>query len=144
MRSSVDSVVENSPAVKAAKAQVASARRRWVGRILTGLTRTYSRKSCEVQKGLEQAQLQLSYTEIVAPLSGYISRRNVNPGTLVSVGQPLLAIRPLSDVWVDANFKETQLADLCIGQKVDIFVDAYSDKVFHGPDRRDSVPERGR
>ncbi len=56
----------------------------------------------------------------------------MNPGTFVSVGQPLLTIRPLSDVWIDANFKETQLADLRLGQKVEIYVDAYPGKVFHG------------
>ncbi|HEX4056657.1 MAG TPA: HlyD family secretion protein [Tepidisphaeraceae bacterium] len=129
---SVDSVVENSPAVKAAKAQVASAQAALGGAHFDRSHPDLQPEIVEAQKGLEQAQLQLSYTDIRAPLSGYIGRRNVNPGTLVAVGQPLLTIRPLSDVWVDANFKETQLADLCIGQKVDIYVDAYSDKVFHG------------
>jgi membrane fusion protein (multidrug efflux system) len=56
----------------------------------------------------------------------------VNPGTQVDIGQGLMAIRPLNDVWVEANFKETQLADLRIGQSVDIYVDAYPGKIFHG------------
>ncbi len=129
---SVDSVVENSPAVKAAKAQVASAQAALGGAHFDPSHPESQPEIVEAQKALEQAQLQLSYTDIRAPLSGYVSRRNVNPGALVSVGQPLLVIRPLSDVWIDANFKETQLADLRIGQKVDIYVDAYSGKVFHG------------
>lgn len=129
---SVDWVVENSPAVKAAKAQVASAQAALGGAHFDRSHPESQPEIVEAQKGLEQAELQLSYTDIRAPLSGYVSRRNVNPGALVSVAQPLLTIRPLSDVWIDANFKETQLAELRIGQKVDIYVDAYSGKVFHG------------
>jgi membrane fusion protein (multidrug efflux system) len=127
-----ENVIENSPALKAAKAQVDSARAALGGEHFDRSHPEVQPEIVQATKALEQAQLQLSYTEIAAPISGYINRRSVNPGTLVSVGQPLLAIRPLSDVWIDANFKETQLADLRIGQKVDIFVDAYPDRVFHG------------
>jgi membrane fusion protein (multidrug efflux system) len=127
-----ETVIENSPAVKAAKAQVDSARSALGGEHFDRSHPELQPEIVQAVKALEQAQLQLGYTQIVAPLSGYINRRSVNPGTLVSVGQPLLAIRPLSDVWIDANFKETQLADLSIGQKVDIFVDAYPGRVFHG------------
>jgi membrane fusion protein, multidrug efflux system len=125
-------VVENSPSVKAAKAQVESALAALGGE---HFDRSHPESQPEVvaaQKALEQAQLQLSYTEIRAPLAGYVGRRSVSPGAFVSVGQPLLTIRPLADVWVDANFKETQLVDLRLGQKVDLFVDAYPDKIFHG------------
>jgi membrane fusion protein (multidrug efflux system) len=125
-------VIENSPSVKAAKAQVAAAQAALGGDQFDPAHPDLQPEIVQAQKALEQAQLQLGYTQIDAPLSGYVNRRSVNPGTLVTVGQPLLTIRPLSDVWIDANFKETQLADLRIGQKVDIFVDAYPDKTFHG------------
>ncbi|MGA2441559.1 MAG: efflux RND transporter periplasmic adaptor subunit [Tepidisphaeraceae bacterium] len=125
-------VIENSPAVKAAKAQVDSALAALGGQQFDRSNPDAQPQIVEAQKSLEQAELQLGYTEICAPLSGYVDRRNVNPGAFVSVGQPLLTIRPLSDVWIDANFKETQLVDLRIGQKVDIYVDAYPGKIFHG------------
>jgi membrane fusion protein (multidrug efflux system) len=57
-----------------------------------------------------------------------VTRRNVNPGNNVQVGQSLMAIRSLSDIWVDANFKETQLRDLRIGQQVDLELDMYGGK----------------
>jgi len=128
----VEWVIGNSPAVKAAMAQVDSARAALGGERFDRSKPDAQPQIVEAQKALEQAELQLGYTEIVAPLSGFVDRRNVNPGALVSVGQPLLTIRPLSDVWIDANFKETQLSDLRIGQKVEIYVDAYPGKVFHG------------
>ncbi len=52
-----------------------------------------------------------------------VTRRNVNPGNYVQVGQNLMAVRSLNEIWVDANFKETELRDLCIGQPVDLDVD---------------------
>jgi membrane fusion protein (multidrug efflux system) len=62
-----------------------------------------------------------------------ITRRNVNPGNNVLVGQGLMAIRSLNEIWVDANFKETQLRDLRIGQPVDLYVDTYgSSQPFQG------------
>ncbi|HEY1923220.1 MAG TPA: HlyD family secretion protein [Tepidisphaeraceae bacterium] len=125
-------VIENSPSVKAAKAEVESARAALGGDHFDRSHPELQPQIVAAQKALEQAQLELGYTDIRAPIAGYISRRNVNPGAFVSVGQPLLTIRPLADVWIDANFKETQLADLRIGQKVDLYVDAYPDKVFHG------------
>jgi membrane fusion protein (multidrug efflux system) len=125
-------VVENSPPVKAAKAQVESARAALGGAHFDRAHPELQPEIVAAQKALEQAQLQLGYTDIRAPLAGYVSRRNVNPGAFVSVGQPLLTIRPLADVWIDANFKETQLEDLRLGQKVDLYVDAYPGKVFHG------------
>jgi membrane fusion protein, multidrug efflux system len=86
----------------------------------------------QAQKELEQAELNLSYTEIKAAISGYINGRAVNPGNQIQVGQTLMAIRPLENVWIDANFKETQLDKLRIGQQVDIYVDAYPGRIFHG------------
>ena len=62
-----------------------------------------------------------------------MTRRNVNPGNNVQVGQSLMAIRSLHEIWVDANFKETQLRDLRIGQAVDLHVDMYGGRhIFKG------------
>jgi membrane fusion protein, multidrug efflux system len=88
------------------------------------------------QASLEAARLQLSYAVIKAPVAGFISKKNVEVGQFVQAGQPLMAIvqqgnRP-SDVWVSANFKETQLAKMHPGQKAEIEVDAYPGVTFHG------------
>jgi membrane fusion protein (multidrug efflux system) len=80
------------------------------------------------QRDLDQAKLDLSYTDVVAEIDGVVTRRNVNPGDNVQVGQSLMANRSLREIWVDANFKETQLGDLRIGQPVDLYVDMYGDK----------------
>ncbi len=62
-----------------------------------------------------------------------MTRRRVNPGDYVRVGQSLMAVRSLTEIWIDANFKETQLADLRIGQRVKVAVDMYADrKAFNG------------
>jgi len=82
---------------------------------------------------LAQAELNLRYCDIVAEIDGVVTRRNVNPGDYVQIGQNLMAIRSLHDIWVDANFKETQLADLRIGQAADLYVDMYGGRrVFKG------------
>src|SRR3984885_6411278 len=87
----------------------------------------------QAQRDLDQAKLDLRYCTIVAEIDGVVTRRNVNPGNNVQVGQSLMAIRSLSDIWVDANFKETQLRDLRIGLPVDLRVDMYgSTHVFKG------------
>ena len=86
----------------------------------------------KAQKELDDAELRLSYTEIRAPVSGFVNRRAVNPGDHVQAGQGLLSIQPLDEVYIEANFKETQLADLTIGQPVEISVDAYPGRVFRG------------
>jgi membrane fusion protein, multidrug efflux system len=85
------------------------------------------------KRDLALAELDLRYCDIVAEIDGVVTRRNVNPGNDVQVGQSLMAIRSLGDIWVDANFKETQLRDLRIGQPVDLYVDMYGDReVFKG------------
>ena len=63
-----------------------------------------------------------------AEIDGVITRRNVNPGNNIVVGQSLMAIRSLTEIWIDANFKETQLADMRIGQSVDLDVDMYGSR----------------
>ena len=77
---------------------------------------------------LEYAKLQLSYTTITAPISGITSRKNIQKGQYVQVGQPLVSIVSDSQVWVVANFKETQLAKMKPGQKVEVEVDAFKDR----------------
>ncbi len=85
------------------------------------------------RRDLTQAELDLRYTDVIAEIDGVITRRNVNPGNYVQVGQNLMAIRSLNEIWVDANFKETQLRDLRIGQPVDLHVDMYgSTHIFKG------------
>ena len=103
-------LVPEAPAVKQAKANLEAAK-----------------------SDLAQAELNLRYCDVVADIDGVITRRNVNPGNNVLVGQSLMAIRSLDEIWVDANFKETQLRDLRIGQPVDLYVDMYGGRhVFPG------------
>jgi membrane fusion protein, multidrug efflux system len=80
---------------------------------------------------VEAAQLNLSYTEIVAPLDGVATHKQVELGQIVQAGQGLLVVVPLQDVWVTANFKETQLKKMRAGQQVDVKVDTYG-KTFSG------------
>jgi membrane fusion protein, multidrug efflux system len=82
----------------------------------------------EAQANLRQAQLNLSYCDVVAEIDGVVTRRNVNPGDQVLAGQGLMALRSLTDIWVEANFKETQLAQLRIGQPVELEVDMYGSR----------------
>ena len=80
---------------------------------------------------VEAAQLNLSYTEIVAPVDGVATHKQVEPGQIVQAGQGLLVVVPLQDVWVTANFKETQLKKMKAGQKAEVKVDTYG-KTFSG------------
>jgi membrane fusion protein, multidrug efflux system len=87
----------------------------------------------EAQRDLAQAKLNLSYCDIIADIDGVVTRRNVNPGDYVQVGQNLMAVRSLKEIWVDANFKETELRDLRIGMPADLYVDMYGGRhVFKG------------
>jgi membrane fusion protein (multidrug efflux system) len=74
-------------------------------------------------------ELQLSYTHVVAPIAGRVTRRSVDVGNVISIGQPLLSIVS-HDLWVTANYKETQLTEMRVGQAVDIKVDAFPDVKF--------------
>ena len=84
------------------------------------------------QAKVDQAQLNLSYTKIVAPISGIVSKKNVDVGENLSVGQDLLTVVPLDNLWVTANFKETQLKQMKKGQEVDLKVDALGGRKFRG------------
>ena len=81
---------------------------------------------------LETAELNLTYTVIIAPCDGYTSRKEIQVGQLVQPGQTLLDIVDTSDVWVNANYKETQLKHINIGSEVEIIVDAIPNVKFHG------------
>jgi membrane fusion protein (multidrug efflux system) len=107
----LDEQVDKAPATLLAKAQVTQA-----------------------EQDLKYAELQRSYTIIKAPIDGFVSKRTVNPGNRVQDGQSLMAIRSAdrAQIWIDANFKETELEALRIGQPVNLYVDAYPGTVFHG------------
>lgn len=82
---------------------------------------------------LRQRYLDNSRSTIVAPVSGYVAKRAVQLGMRVTSGTTLLAIVPLNEVWVDANFKESQMQNMRIGQKVELNADLYGDNVkYHG------------
>lgn len=83
----------------------------------------------QLQAAVDQAELELSYAKIYAPESGRVTRKAVEVGALVQVGQPLMAVVP-GDVWVTANFKENQIGNIKPGQPVDVTIDAYPDRVF--------------
>ncbi len=82
----------------------------------------------QARHDLESAELNLRYCDIVSEIDGVVLSRNVNPGNHVQTGQQLMAVRSLTEIWIDANFKETQLADLRIGQRVRCEVDMYGGK----------------
>ncbi len=84
------------------------------------------------QTRVDQAILNLSYTQIKAPTAGIVSKKNVEVGANLSSGQDLLTIVPLDDLWVTANFKETQLKEMKPGQEVEIEVDAVGGRKFSG------------
>ena len=79
----------------------------------------------QAEVNLEAAQLQLSYCVIKAPCDGVVSKKNVQKGQVISIGQPLMAITNNTKVWVVANFKETQIKDMQVGQKAEIEIEAY-------------------
>jgi membrane fusion protein (multidrug efflux system) len=95
-------LIANAPAIKQAEAKLLQAKR-----------------------DLDQAELNLRYCDIVSEIDGVVTERNVNPGYNVQAGQSLMAVRSVTEIWIDANFKETQLADLRIGQRVRCDVDMY-------------------
>jgi membrane fusion protein (multidrug efflux system) len=95
-------IIPNAPGIKQAEAKLQQAR-----------------------ADLDNALLNLRYCDVVSEIDGVVTRRNVNPGNNVAVGQSLMAVRSLTEIWIDANFKETELADLRIGQRVECEVDMY-------------------
>ena len=86
----------------------------------------------QAQARVDQALLNLSYTHITAPTTGIVNKKNVQVGANLSIGQDLLTIIPLTNLWVTANFKETQIGKMHPGQEVSIKVDALGGRKFHG------------
>jgi len=88
----------------------------------------------EAKARLQQARLNLSYTEVVAHITGFVTRRQVEVGNWLQPGQPLMSLVPLEikELWINANYKETQLTNVCIGQPAEVTVDTYPDVTFQG------------
>lgn len=103
-------------AAAAAEAQLAQAQAMLVGA---------DARVAAARASRDQAALQLSYTRIITPSAGVVSKKAVELGQLVQPGQPLMTVVPLADVWVTANLKETETADVTPGDSADITVDAY-------------------
>ncbi len=95
-------------------------------------TRAGEAQAARAKASLDQAELNLSYTRIIAPVDGVVGNRNAQAGQNVQVGQEMLSIVPLTDIWVTANFKETQLEHMRPGQPVEIKVDALGGQKFNG------------
>jgi len=110
-------------AAAAASAQLASAQAALVGA---------DARVASARAARDQAALQLSYTRILAPAAGVVSKKSVEIGQLVAPGQPLMTVVPLDDVWVTANLKETETADVTPGDSADITVDAYGGRHVRG------------
>jgi membrane fusion protein, multidrug efflux system len=93
----------------------------------------------EAKARLQQARLNLGYTNVAAHIAGYVTRRQVEVGNWVQPGQPLMSLVPLeiTGLWINANYKETQLTNVCIGQPAEITVDTYPKVKFKG--RVDSI-----
>jgi membrane fusion protein (multidrug efflux system) len=131
-QAAVDSLRQVQSQIEEAKARLASAR-------AAPEQVAYSRAQAvqvsdqiaQMEAAARQAELDLSYTKIYAPQSGRITRKSVEPGVYAQVGQTLFSIVP-DQVWVVANFKETQLRYMRPGQPATVHVDAYPDKVFKG------------
>jgi membrane fusion protein (multidrug efflux system) len=127
---------EKGVAAAAARLTQAKTGREQVG-IVQARAASADAKVAMARAAVELARLNLSYTEVHAPVAGIVSRRTAEVGQIVQAGQPLLAVVGLDDVWVVANFKENQLRDIEPGQAVDVSVDAYGGKRYRG--RVDSI-----
>ena len=113
---------------KAAQAQAQAEAARTVPEQIKVTRARAGAATAEVQRAisaLAQAELNLKYTKIYAPVTGVLSKRSVEPGQVLQAGQPLFSIVNLDDIWTTANFKETQLRNMKVGQKAKIKVDAY-------------------
>jgi len=93
---------------------------------------TASAQVTAARAALASAELQLSYTDVTAPIDGVISKKSVNVGDTLSVGQPVMAIASTNGLFVVANLKETQITNVRVGQPVEIKVDAYPGRTFAG------------
>ncbi len=125
--------VETARKVAALKLrEVEEAQRR--AEAIAGLASSGSREArvAQRQAQMAEADLSLSYAKVFSPTAGYITRKSVEVGNYIQPGQPLMAVVRLDDVWVTANYKESQLTHVKTGQKVEFTVDAYPGSTFRG------------
>jgi membrane fusion protein (multidrug efflux system) len=131
-KATAEAAARNIDAIRArlqqAQSLIAEARRNRPQQIALQNAVVRSRQATTVRERtlLDQALLNLSYTKILAPVDGIIGKKNAEPGQEVSPGQQLMADVPITNLWVTANFKETQLKKMRPGQRVTIHVDAYN------------------
>ena len=124
-----DDAVRAAQAALAAAQQQLAANRAWVD----GTTIESNPAVRDAAASVHAAYLNYARTVLPAPVSGFVARRDVQLGERVNTGQPLMAVVPLDEVWVDANFKESQLDAMRVGQPVDLTSDLYGGGVvFHG------------
>lgn len=106
------------------------------GTLQTSVTRSslegYQAEIDRAEATLKQARLDLSYTEVTAPSDGRVTNKNISPGQYVEIGTPALALVDESDLWVVANFKETQMEHMTVGQEATLTVDTYPNTPLHG------------
>ena len=127
-----DAVIAAGAQVKQAQAAVsqAQANRRQVA-VQSASAASAAAAIAQAKADLAAAELGLSYTTLTAPMDGVVTHKSVEVGEIIQPGQDLFVVVPLSNVWVTANFKETQLADVRPGQKAEVHVDMYG-KTFTG------------
>jgi membrane fusion protein (multidrug efflux system) len=116
--------------VRASRALIAAERHQL--EVLAGTKKQRTADLLGARAALAAAKLQLGYTRIVAPFDGVVGEREVQPGDYVNIGTNLINIVPLPDVYVIANYKETQLTRVKPGQPVEITVDSFPDQTLHG------------
>ncbi len=128
---SAEDVQHARDAVRTAEAVLAAAREQLAAsRALTDNTTVADHPDVKAAAArVHAAFLDYARTEILAPVSGFVAKRNVQVGQRVAPGAPLMAVVPLNDLWVDANYKESQLADVRVGQPVELSSDVYGDDV---------------
>jgi membrane fusion protein (multidrug efflux system) len=116
--------------VKASGAIIAAQRHQL--EVLAGTKKQRSADLLGAKAALDAARLRLGYTKILAPFDGVVGERQVQPGDYVNIGSSLISVVPLPDVYVIANYKETQLTRVLPGQPVDVIVDSFSDQPLRG------------
>ena len=121
---------EAQSAIKAAQAALAAARQQLM--VLQAESAAARARVAQAKADLETAHLNLGYTEIRSPVDGYIGNRAGEAGAYVASGAYLLSVIPVHGVWVDANFKEDQLAQMRPGQPATVVTDVLPGKVFPG------------
>ena len=128
LKTATNAVAAADAAVRAAKAQLVAAEAQ-----TQGSTPEEHPSVAAAAAKVREAYLALQRTRLVSPVEGYVAKRGVQLGQRVAAGSPLMTVVGLHNLWVDANFKESQLADLRIGQKTELTADVYGSKtVYHG------------